>query len=341
MGVNLGDLIPAKEVELKDLAGKKIAIDAHNTIYQFLSIIRDRLTGEPLRDSKGRVTSHLSGLFYRTSNLIEAGIRPTFVFDGEPPPFKIKTIQARELAKKEAEERWEEALKRGEEAIKYAQAASRLTEEMIENSKKLLDCMGIPWVQAKSEGEAQCAHMCKKRDVDFTGSQDFDSLLFGSPHLVRNLSITGKRKLPKREVYIEIKPEILELERGLKVLGIKREQLIIIGILVGTDYNEGIRGVGPKTALKLVKEHKSLKRVMENVKWQEEIAPEKIFDFFLDFPSTDKYKLEWRMPNEDKLIKFMVDEHDFSRQRVEKVIEKLKTFLTEGRQASLHSWFKK
>ncbi|MEM7825243.1 MAG: flap endonuclease-1 [Candidatus Aenigmatarchaeota archaeon] len=340
MGVQLSGILPSKELELQHLSGKKVAIDAYNTLYQFLSIIRDRMTGEPLRDSKGRITSHLSGLFYRTSNLIEAGIKPVFVFDGKPPEFKKKTIEEREKAKEEARKKWEEALERGEKAITYAQATSVLKEEMVESSKKILDYMGIPWVQALSEGEAQCAYMCKNGFVDFAGSQDFDSLLFGSPKLVRNLSITGKRKLPRKEVYIEIKPEVIELEEALSTLGVNQKQLIIIGILVGTDYAPGVEKVGPKTALKLVKKYKTLEKVLENVKWEAEVEAEEIFNFFLKPPVTDNYKIEWKEPNREKILEFMVEEHDFSKERVEKVVDKLEQAFTAGRQTSLKGWFK-
>ena len=340
MGVNLEGLIEGKEVELIELSGKKIAIDAYNTLYQFLSIIRDRITGEPLRDSKGRITSHLSGLFYRNSNLIEAGIKPIFVFDGEPPVFKKKTVEERKTIREKAKEKWEEALKKGEKAITYAQAASQLTDEMIEDSKKLLDAMGIPWVQAPSEGEATCAHLCSQGLVFAAGSQDMDSLLFGSPRLVRNLSITGKRKLPRKEVYIEVKPEIIELQEVLSNLGITREQLVIIGLLVGTDYNPGIERVGPKTALKLVKEHKNLKKILENVEWQGEEDPEEIYNFFLKPPVAKDVKIEFKKPEREKIIKFMVEEHDFSLERVEKVVETLEKSFSAGTQASLKGWFK-
>jgi len=337
MGVNLKDLVPKKEVELTSLSGKKIAIDAFNACYQFLSIIRDKMTGELLRDSKGRITSHLSGLFYRTSNLIEVGIKPAYVFDGEPPEFKKKVIEERERAKEEARKKWEEALERGEKAITYAQATSILTEEMVEECKKLLEYMGVPYVQAKSEGEAQCAYMCKKGVVWASASQDYDSILFGSPRLVRNLSITGKRKLPRKEIYIEIKPEIVELDEVLRSLGINREQLIMIGLLIGTDYNEGIKGIGPKTALKIVKE-KELGEIMKGFEWGVEI--EEIYNFFLNPKVTDDFKLEWKFPDREKIIKFMVDEHDFSLERVEKVVEKLEQAFSSGKQTSLAGWFK-
>jgi flap endonuclease-1 len=341
MGVQLGDLTPKKEIELIELSGKKIAIDAYNMLYQFLSIIRDRVTGEPLRDSKGRITSHLSGLFYRTSNLIEAGIKPLFVFDGEAPKFKKKTLEAREELKEGARKKWKEALEKGEKAITYAQAAAQLTDEMIEDSKKLLEFMGLPWIQALSEGEAQCAYMCKRGDVWSSASQDFDALLEGSPRLVRNLSITGKRKLPRKEVYIEVKPELIELEEVLTKLGINQKQLIIIGILVGTDYNpEGVKGIGPKKALELVKQNKTLEKVLKNVDWECEVPAEEIYNFFLQPPVTNKYKLEWKEPQIEKIIDFMVGEHDFSRERVEKAIEKLQA-ATKERQVSLKGWLEK
>ena len=340
MGVSFKGIVTSEEVELTDLSGKKIAIDAFNIVYQFLSIIRDRFTGEPLKDSKGRITSHLSGLLYRTSKLAEVGIRPIFVFDGEPPEFKEKTIEQRANAKKEAKKKWKEAVEKGEEAIRYAQAASKFTDEMVEDSKKLLGFMGMPFIQAKSEGEAQCAHMCKKGSVDYTGSQDFDSLLFGSPFLVRNLSITGRRKVPRKETYIEIRPELIELEKILSELGITQKQLITMGILIGTDYAPGVKGVGPKTAFKLVKEHKTLKKILSKVKWRGEVDAEEILDFFLKPPVTDKYKIVWEQPDREKIMEFMVDEHDFSRERIEKVVERLQQSFTSGRQSSLKGWFK-
>lgn len=344
MGVQISPIIPRIEVELEDLAGKKVAIDAFNTLFQFLSIIRQKDTGEPLRDSQGRVTSHLSGLFYRTVKLMEAGLKPIYVFDGEPPEFKKKTIEKREETRKEAREKWEEALKKGkkEDVMVYAQAALSLTDEMLEESKKVLDAMGIPWVQAASEGEAQCAFMCKKGDVDYAGSQDYDSLLFGSPRLVRNLSITGKRKLPRQEVYIEVKPEIIELENVLRELEITREQLIIIGILVGTDYNpEGIKGIGPKKALQLVKGKKTLDNVLKEVEWNFDVDAHDIFEFFLSPPVNEKYEISWKDPDRERVIEIMVEEHDFSRERIEKALDRLAEMRRSGTQTKLEGWFKK
>ena len=340
MGVQISSIIPSKEIELTDLSGKKIAIDAFNTIFQFLSIIRDRMTGEPLKDHSGNVTSHLSGLLYRTSNLIESGISPVFVFDGQYPEFKKKTIEERERVREEARKKWEEAVRKGENAIKYAQAASRMDENILSSSKTILELMGIPWIQAPSEGEAQCCHLCKKNEVYATGSQDFDSVLFGSPRLVRNLSIGGRKKLPGKEVYIEVKPQLIELQNVLKTLELTREQLIMVGLLIGTDYNEGIKGVGPKTALKLVKEHKTLDKLLTAVEFSGEIDIERVFNFFLNPPVTDDYKLQSKEPDREKLIKFMVDEHDFLQERMEKVIDKLQESYGKSKQSSLSGWVK-
>lgn len=341
MGVDISSLLEAKEIQLVELSGRSIAIDGFNILYQFLSIIRDRMTGEPLRDSKGRITSHLSGLLYRNSNLLEGGIKPVFIFDGKPPEFKHSTIESRAERKREAEKKWKEAVERGERAITYAQAAAKLTDDMVERAKMLLDYMGIPWVQAPSEGEMQCAFMCKRGDVWASGSQDFDSLLAGTPRLVRNLSITGRRKVPKKEIYVQVKPELIELEKALESLGITEEQLVILGMLVGTDYSEGVKGVGPKTALKIVKKYKTLDKVMENVDWTSDVPAEKIYNFFLNPPVTEEYEIEWKEPDADKLKEFMVKEHDFSLERVEKVIERLQNAWTKGRQSSLSGWLEK
>jgi len=341
VGVDISSLVEPKDIELLELSGKRVALDAFNVIYQFLTIIRDRMTGEPLRDSHGMVTSHLSGLLYRTSNLLEAGIKPVFVFDGKPPALKRATVQARMEQKEEAKKKWEAAVAAGEEAIKYAQAAAELKPDMIEHAKRLLDCMGVPWVQAPSEGEIQCAHMCKRGDVWASGSQDYDSLLAGSPRLVRNLSITGKRKVPNKEVYVDVKPQLIELQPALDRLGITQDQLIVLGIMVGTDYSEGVRGVGPKSALKLVQEHRTLEDTLAHVEWTSVVPAHEVYEFIKNPPVTDDYELEWREPDAAKLLEFMHVEHDFSEERVGKVIERLQAAWTKGRQASLSGWLKK
>ncbi len=339
MGVDINDIIEAREITFGDLKRKVIAIDAYNALYQFLSIIRQP-DGTPLRDHLGRVTSHLSGLLYRTSNYVAEGIKPVYVFDGRPPDLKMRTVEERIEIREKAREEWEKMLKRGEieEARIKAQQASFLSKEMVDEAKKLLDYMGIPWVQAPSEGEAQAAYMAKKGDAYASASQDFDSLLFGTPILVRNMAITGRRKLPRKKIYVEVKPEMIELQENLKKLGITREQLIDIGILVGTDYNRGIKGIGPKTALKLIKKYGNLENVMREKGFEIEHY-EEIREIFLNPPVTDDYKLEWKNVDEEKLIKFLCGEHDFSEERVNTAIEKLRVFKKYREQRSLDSWF--
>lgn len=342
LGVNLRSIVPKRVVELKDLCGKSIAIDAYNTLYQFLAIIRQP-DGTPLRDNSGRVTSHLSGLLYRTSNLVEMSIKPIYVFDGVPPALKEAEINKRMKVKKEARIRYRRALREGkiEEARVYAQATSRLKDYMTEDGKKLLDLMGIPWIQAPSEGEAQAAHLTKREEADYCGSQDYDSLLFGAPKLVRNVTISGRRKLPKKRAYIEVVPEIVELEQVLAENGISYEQLIDVGILVGTDFNEGIRGLGPKTAVKLIKEHGSLEKVLlhtENAEFPFE--PQRIREVFLHPRVTDNYAIKWGKPNVEKLIDFICGERDFSEGRVKKAIEKMQGGLEQLQaKTTLEQWF--
>ena len=342
LGVNLRSIVPKRVVELKDLCGKSIAIDAYNTLYQFLAIIRQP-DGTPLRDNSGRVTSHLSGLLYRTSNLVEMSIKPIYVFDGVPPALKEAEINKRMKVKKEARIRYRRALREGkiEEARVYAQATSRLKDYMTEDGKKLLDLMGIPWIQAPSEGEAQAAHLTKREEADYCGSQDYDSLLFGAPKLVRNVTISGRRKLPKKRAYIEVVPEIVELDQVLAENGISYEQLIDVGILVGTDFNEGIRGLGPKTALKLIKEHGSLEKVLlhtENAEFPFE--PQRIREVFLHPRVTDNYAIKWGKPNVEKLIDFICGERDFSEGRVKKAIEKMQGGLEQLQaKTTLEQWF--
>lgn len=337
MGSDIGDLFESRETELAQLRGQTIAIDAHNTLYQFLSSIRQR-DGTPLKDSRGRVTSHLSGLLYRTTNLVEAGLKLIFVFDGVPPDFKAATIEKRAEIRDAATRQWKEALAAGsKDAFKYAQASSRLHSDMIEDAKLLLTSMGIPVVQAASEGEAQAAYMAKSGDVGFVGSQDYDSLLFGAPEVIRNLAIGGRRKLPKKNIYVEVKPEIIELQPNLDRLGITREQLIDIAMLVGTDYDPGIHGIGTKKALQLIHKHETIGDVLTELGESIENLHE-IRNFFLNPDVTPDYSLKWRAPDEPEIKRLLCDEHDFSEARVTKAIERLAAASDFMRQSTLDMW---
>jgi flap endonuclease-1 len=336
MGVDLGDLLQRKKIQIKDLSGRWVAIDAFNTLYQFLSIIRQK-DGTPLMDSQGRVTSHLSGLLYRTANLIEAGVKVAFVFDGEPPSFKAETLAERSEARERAASAWEEARAAGKDGFKYAQAASRINSEILQDGRRLISAMGLPVIQAPSEGEAQAAHMAARGDVELVGSQDYDSLLFGAPQVVRNLTITGKRKLPRKNIYVDVEPEIIRLEEGLARLGISRKQLVEIGIMCGTDYNSGLTRVGPKTALKLIREKKDLEAILSQQEEKIESFSE-IREFFLHPDVTDDYEIKMKKPRGDEIISFLVEERDFDQVRVEKTVVRLEEAYKRG-QSTLDHWF--
>ena len=308
---------------------KAIAVDAFNWIYQFLSIIRLQ-TGEPLRDSKGNITSHLSGLFFRNMNLLKNGVKPVYVFDGVPPKFKEKTILEREKRKEEAKKLLEAT---GD--IKYAQQTAELTEDMIKESKELLEAMGIPYVQAPSEGEAEAAYLVRKGVVWASASQDWDSLLFGSPRLIRNLNITGRRKLPGKDVYIMVYPELIELDRVLTELGITREQLILIGMIIGNDFVDGVKGYGPKKAYKLVKEL-SKDEIFKKFGWGD--LEEEVFNFFLNPPTVDP-EIKFGTPNWEKIKEILVERHEFSEDRIDKQMKEYNEAKGKLNQSSLSRFF--
>ncbi|MCK4327340.1 MAG: flap endonuclease-1 [Candidatus Diapherotrites archaeon] len=334
MGVNLGELLPGKSIELEHLTGRSIAVDAYNTLYQFLSIIRQP-DGTPLMNSRGETTSHLAGLLYRTSNLVALGIRPAFVFDGVPPEKKAETIAARVEVRRKAKEKWDDALERGavEEARTYAQQATRLTKEMVVQANELLAALGIPSVQAPQEGEAQAAFMCAEGDVWAAGSQDFDALLFGSPRLLRNMTITGRRKLPRKNIYIMVKPELIEMEE----CELTRGQLLEIALMMGTDFNEGVKGIGPKKALAAIKGGKTADDVHREAGLEGDLTA--VRDIFLHPETTKGYKLEWRGPDEEKALKLLVDRHEFSESRVKSSLAKMREALSsKGTQSRLDVW---
>lgn len=349
MSVDLSKLIVKRKITLDQLNNKTIAIDAYNVLYQFLTIIRQP-DGSPLVDSKGNVTSHLSGLFYRTIDLVSNGIKPIYVFDGIPSILKQKTIESRMKRRNDALEAWETAKKEGrmEEAQHYAVASTRINKQIVASAKELLDCMGIYHISAPSEGEAQASIMCKQKTVDAAGSQDYDTLLFGAPLVARNITISGRRKLPSKNVFVNIEPELVELKETLNSLGIKQEQLIWIGLMLGTDFNEGIKGIGPKTAMKIVKSSKSItdikNYIKEKYKTEFELDPQEVIDLF-EKPEVKEIKMEEvekglkLKPNKEKLISFMCDEHGFDGDRITKYADKLIDFKGSSRQQSIGSWF--
>lgn len=342
MGVNLSDLTEPKSMEMEDLRGKKVAIDTYNIVYQFMSAIRQP-DGYPLCDSKGRTTSHLTGLLHRTASLIEAGIEPVFVFDGKPHPLKQATLDGRKERREKAEQEWKDAVERGDMKTAHikAQQTSRMTDEVKESAKELIRYMGLPIVDAPSDGEQEAAYICRRKDVWATASQDFDSLLFGTPVLLRNLTMTGRRKVPGKDIYREIKTEVIDSEEFLRNLGISREQLVDMCILMGTDFNTGIKGIGPKKALKLVRENGDLESVLRKI--GEDIPDyQEIRGIFLDYEGSDDYSVE-HGPLDRQAVVDMLTSYDFSADRVNSALDRIESARKEEerkrKQKALDAWF--
>jgi flap endonuclease-1 len=328
MGVSIGDLIAPKGTSLDALSGKIVAIDAYNTLYQFLSIIRQP-DGTALHDSLGRVTSHLSGLIYRTTNLMEKGIQPVFVFDGKPSELKAAVIKVRSERRAEASKKWEEAkVLAPEEAFKYAQASSRIDATIVADAKTLLTYLGIPCVQAKAEGEAQASYMVQKGDAELVSSQDYDCLLFGAPVMVRNLSA------PRRKA----QPEVIAFNDLAEKHEITRQELVDIAILIGTDFNPGIKGIGVKKALKLIKQYHSIERLLAESEIEAIENYELVRAIFLQPDVNESYDLRWSTLDEDKVLEFLCEEHDFSEERVRKVLKKITAPKTTGTQKNIEQW---
>ena len=324
MGVQFNELIPKKEISLKDLKNKTIAIDSMNILYQFLSSIRLR-DGSPLRNSKGEITSTYNGIFYKNVYMLENDITPVWVFDGKPPELKTKTREERKKVKEKALDDYIKAKEEGnvEDMQKYAKRINYLEPKVVENSKKLLDLMGIPYINAPSEGEAQCSYMVKKGDAYAVVSQDYDALLYGAPRTVRNITASNKPV------------ELIELDEVLGALNISLDNLIDMAILIGTDYNMGgIKGIGPKKALDIVKNNKMEEYIKDIDNY------DVIKNIFKNPKITDDYDLKLKTPDIEGLKEFLIEEHDFSEDRIMPSIKKLETMVNKKKsQTTLESWF--
>ena len=318
MGVALTPISVKQVIELEQLRGKRLAIDGNGELYQFLALIR-LPDGTPLRDTSGRVTSHLSGLFYRTTRLIaDYGLEPVFVFDGVPPVLKSAELQRRRAIRERYEEEVVAARAAGDLPRAYSKATmtSRLTRDMVGEAMHLLQLMGIPVLRAPSEAEAQAAHMARSHAVWAAASKDFDSLLFGTSRLVRFLTISGKEYLPSQAAFRAIKPELIDLDHMLVTLEITREQLVDVAILVGNDFNPGIKGIGPKKALKLVREHGSIEHMPTSIRETLEPVVTQVRRVFLQPAVTDEYQVETHAPDLQGVVRYLCGERAFSEERV-------------------------
>ncbi len=327
MGVNIRDLLIRHELTLDELAGKTIAVDAFNMLFQFLTTIRAP-DGNYLTDSKGHVTSHLIGLFHRTTALLEHGAKLIFVFDGTPPGLKQQEIQRRAGIKADAREEYQDAQERQDtDAMrKYAARTTTLTKDMLNDAKKLLTLLGIPCVQAPSEAEAQCALLVRQGIAWAVASQDYDALVYGAPRVIQNLSIVGRRKKIHGKGTITVNPVRIDLQENLTALGIRQEQLALLAMLVGTDFNYGgIKGIGPKKALAFIKKNMSPEDLFTNVQWSAtQLVPwQQVYDTIMHIPIDSGLEIPVVQLSPDELQRFLVDEHDFSKERVQATLQSL------------------
>ncbi|MBR0471995.1 MAG: flap endonuclease-1 [Methanosphaera sp.] len=327
MGVKFKDITTAEPIEMNDLKGKILTVDASNLIYKFLSTMR-QADGTPLKDSNGNITSHLSGIFFQTATLISKQVKPVYVFDGKSPQLKSKTVQERIEVKKESEKKYLEAKESGdmETARKYASRTVHLDKEIIESSKKLLELMGLPYVQAKTEGEAQASYMVAQKDAWAVVSQDYDCLQFGATRMLRNFRLSQSSK----------NMEIISLQKTLDDLKLTREQMVDLAMLVGTDFNEGVYGIGAKKGLKLMQKYGTLETALEKLDKTIEVDPDEIREIFLNPDVITDYKITFKTPKKEKLIDFLCGDHDFNEERTLASIDKLKK---ETAQTSLNQWF--
>ena len=343
MGIQISDIVPRKEISLKELKGKIIAIDAMNTLYQFLTTIRQP-DGTPLMDNNNKITSHLSGLFYRNINLLQEGIKIFYVFDGKPPELKFQEIGRRAEAKDIAKEKYERA--KSEEDIegmrKYSQQFVKMTPEIIEESKELLEAMGIPVIQALGEGEAEASLLARNGKAWAAASQDYDSLLYGTPKLIRNLTLSRKRKTSSG-AFVDINIELIEFESLLNHMQINKDQLICLGILVGTDYNPGgIKGIGQKIALDIVRKYQYPIKIFEyinsNPKYEMNFDWQEIYRIFHEQECCVNPEIIFKKPDKEKIRKILLS-RDFSEERIENALKRLDEINEQKKQKSIKDFF--
>lgn len=329
MGVKLKEILNPTQLTFKELKGKRIAIDVSNMVYQFMSSIRQP-DGTPLQDAGGKVTSHLMGLSTRIPNLMEQGLKLVFVFDGKPPELKSQEISIRSERKEIAKKKLFKA-KTDFEKLKLQKQSITVTSEVLTETKEFLKALGLPVIQAPSEADAQMAHMNIEGDVWACATTDVDCLIHGAPRIIRNLTASTRKKV--KGMYIKVYPETVELKELLDRLEINRDQLLALAILVGTDYNpKGVKGIGPKNALKLVQQYKKFDTIFKNVEadfnWKE------IYAVFKSMPVMKNYQLKWKDPDLKKITQILED-RDFSKERIDKLVDRFK----EKKQKNLDKWF--
>jgi len=327
VGVHLTPIVVKEAISLDRLAGRTLAVDASIELYQFLSIMR-LPDGSPLSDGKGRVTSHLNGILFRSTRLIsEHRARLLYVFDGKPPELKRAEIEKRRQAKEKAEREFAEAVARRDRPAMWAKIVmtTRLTREMKEDAQRLLGLLGIPWVQAPSEAEAQAASLAAQGRAWAVSSKDYDALLFGAPRLARFVGIRGREYLPSKGVSRIVPPELIDLAAMLKTLGLTRRQLVEAAILIGTDFNEGVKGVGPKTAVKLLREHRGLEELPARIRDALPANVDEVRAWFLAPEVEASPEVHPSRFDYEAAVEFLCTDRGFSEDRVRTALNRLRS----------------
>uniref|UniRef100_A0A8D9A7E9 Flap endonuclease 1 n=2 Tax=Cacopsylla melanoneura TaxID=428564 RepID=A0A8D9A7E9_9HEMI len=335
----VADIAPSsiRESEIKTHFGRKICIDASMSLYQFLIAVRSE--GNQLMSVDGEPTSHLMGTFYRTIRLVEHGLKPIYVFDGKPPNLKSKELNKRAERREDTEKQLAKAQEQGDaqEIDKFNRRLVKVGSNHVKEAKELLKLMGIPYIEAPCEAEAQCAAMVRAGKVYATATEDMDALTFGSKILLRHLTFSEARKMPVQEFH---------MDKVLEGLGLTYEEFIDLCILLGCDYCESIRGIGPKRAIELIKEHRSIEKILEHIDTKKYIVPENWLykearQLFLepDVADPETVELKWTDPDEDGLVKYMCGDKNFAEDRIRNGAKKLLKARTGTTQGRLDSFF--
>ncbi|KAJ1958207.1 Elongation of fatty acids protein 2 [Linderina pennispora] len=342
----LGDHAPKaiRRITMKSLVGRKVAIDASTSLYQFLVAVRSQ--GQNLTTSEGDVTSHLIGLFYRTINMLENGLKPVYVFDGKPPTMKSGELAKRRERREKAESDLKKAEEEGdaEEIVKHTKRLAKVTPEINDEARRLLKLMGVPYVTAPCEAEAECAALARQGKVWAAASQDMDTLLFGAPVLIRNLTVPTNTSAANGRRLVEI--EEIHLEDVLQGLGdFSIDQLIDMGILLGCDYCDSIRGVGPKSAYTHISDLKSIEEIVKLEKIAKAVPEhwpfEQARELFRSPEVSDcDQTFVWEKPDVEGLVQFLVKEKEFSEDRVRSGAAKLMKNVGKPAQGRLDAFFK-
>ncbi|MFX0073588.1 MAG: hypothetical protein ACFFAO_21125 [Candidatus Hermodarchaeota archaeon] len=335
MGVKLGELIVRRKINYSQLNGKIIAIDAPNIIFGFFNYSlkpKNSSTSKFLMDRTQRVISHLYGMLYRINFLYSLNLFPIFCFDGREPELKRKITKNYLNDFNFAKKMYRKAIREGnlQSARNISLSKEFLWSNMISESKLLLNALGIPFLESPASSEAQCAYLVKKKIANFANSQDFDILLHGCPHILQNLKKSLRKKVKGKWIYKRIEPYYISLEENLKILRLDQFQLIDLAILIGTDYNKGIHGIGALTALELIKKYRNIEGIIYNKKDQydfNQLTPEvitKIRKIFLIPEVIENIDdLTWNLPNKTELMRLLCEDHYLNKERVERILEKI------------------